>query len=91
MFNISLGDYNKKYTLIKTNALRSYDYGYVIPIQEYSHEGKLSRWVLIPTDLVSTQCGRYSSGLFSSEPDDDISLVTIGEILYKRLTLTEKE
>ena len=85
MFEIKLGDYKKEYKLIKTSAHKSYDYPYVIPIQEYEHEGKTTRWVLIPSESVNYQCGRYGSGMFTSEEADEISNDTIGEILYKRL------
>jgi hypothetical protein len=43
-----------------TNAPKDYDYGYVIEVEDYDGE----RVVLVPTDKLPYQTGRYSSGLF---------------------------
>lgn len=89
MFTLTLGDYTKTYILLKTNAPKSYDFGNVIPIQEYTHEDKTTRWVLIPKDSVGNQQSRYLSGIFTSEIADELSPGMIGDILFKRLTQKE--
>lgn len=85
-FEISIGGWIEKYYAIETNAPKQYDFSATIHLYGDENPDKESRrWVLIPTHNLMPQTGRYASGLYRSEPVEEICESFISEIIHKRI------
>lgn len=60
-----IDDVTERFTLLRTRAPQSYDYGYVIEIGKMNGEFGEERLVVVPKRSVEYQSGRYASGMFS--------------------------
>lgn len=58
-------DVTDRFSLFRTRAPQSYDYGYVIEIGKMPGEFGEERLVVIPNRSVEYQSGRYSSGMYT--------------------------
>ncbi len=87
-FKLSLGEFSEDYVFVKTDAPKSYDYGYCIQVANYPGE---ARFVLIPALRAEYQRARYSSGLHTSEvvEVDESIRSYITDKLYNRLKSDE--
>jgi len=58
-------DLTATFSLLRTRAPKSYDYGYVLEIGRMDGEFGEERLVAMPKKSVDYQSGRYSSGMFT--------------------------
>ena len=93
---VKIGDTKKTYVLVKTNAPLEYDVGTVTlknyldldkSVKHSWREGP-HRYTLIPVEHLPYHEGRYASGLYSSEVEEENSNIRnwVEEILWKRIS-----
>jgi len=82
-FSLTIGPVSNEYVLVKTTCPKAYDYGYTIEIHD-AIRGE--RFVLVLTDKLEYQMGRYLSGGYAAVEDYSDSVEEwIVETLYARL------
>ncbi len=77
--------FGREWTLVETNAPTRYDYQGIHIMGDETPEAGSTRLVLIPSDGVALQIGRYRSGLFVGVVSDLYSADTITDELLTRL------
>lgn len=66
---IEIGSRREEFVLVETNAPRAYDHGAALEVYDASHDGKTSRYLLLPAHDLAWQQGRNASGLHTCVTD----------------------
>jgi hypothetical protein len=87
---VTIGDFERTYFAIKTDAPLQYDGFGTIQIYSGPQDGKTIRYVLVDVDHKTWQESRYGSGLYFFE---DVTGIDdhIRETLYKKLNAPAAE
>lgn len=80
-------EHSVKFELWRTSAPPRYDHAHTITMyDDHGPNKERQRYVLLPADTRAWHQGRYGSGLYSCEPEDDAMLAkSAADLFWQRL------